>query len=174
MPLGWVLARFKSSLAPSDSCGGREQGVPVAWGRAVSTGDPGPKKRGWLPWTERGSGVLIAKILWTQGLAWMSPPGSLRHEPFSSSVVVVVPSCWAGGPDYDGNAPCHTALQGWGRWHKTQVPVQLLVGLETCRRAPRAELWQGEAQRRSERRGEASGRGGRGRSVSWSVLADRM
>lgn len=112
--------------------------------------------------------ILGFKILQTQGPAWMSPPGSLRHEPFSSSVVVVVPStsCWAGGPDYNGNALCHTVLRGGGRWQKTRAPIQLLGGLETCRRASRAEPWQGEVQRWSERRGEASGRGGRGRLVS--------
>lgn len=61
-------AGFKSYLAPSDSCGSREQGVSRwIWGRAVFTVvaggekmepgqekmDPGQKKRGWLPLMER-------------------------------------------------------------------------------------------------------------------------
>lgn len=70
MLLSWVLARFKSYLAPSDSCSSREQGVPLDLGRAVFTAlaggekmDPGQKKHGWLPLMERESwGVLIAEI----------------------------------------------------------------------------------------------------------------
>lgn len=55
MLLSWVLATCKSYLAPSDSCGSQEQGVPLDLGRAGFTAsaggekmDPGQKQHGWL------------------------------------------------------------------------------------------------------------------------------
>lgn len=89
------FSQFKSCLAPSVSCGIQEQGVSVGLGRVMFT----RLSLWWGKWTQgrsvsgfprqKGSpGVLVAKILWTQSLIWMSLPGFLK--PFSIRVVMVI------------------------------------------------------------------------------------
>lgn len=70
MLLGWVLARFKSQLALSDSCGSQEQGVPLDLGRAVFTVlaggekmDPGQRKHELASLSERESWVFNSREL---------------------------------------------------------------------------------------------------------------